>query len=258
MPNELNVIRPLTLIGPGRSGSSLVSNIIGAHPDVDFVGETGIMLTNCWDGICRMEGLTRHSGAGSYEDLAAEAVRRAMRIVFPTSAKEWIQKPVNVSKIGGLAYRSETTGWEQTKQWYWRMMLKTFPAGLFFTILRDPRDIVASQIERWKTDPETTWEIVTSQYEMVDHDTSPIKYAVLYEELAADPTTYVPKMLKKLGLSQRKACIEAATNIYVPGKRKTLEAIRKHRDWSKIGEPNFLQKRNLDSCWARFQRRIDW
>jgi len=252
MPNESNVTQPLTLIAPGRSGTSLVSNILGAHPDVDFVGETGLMLVKTWDGVCRMKGISAPQKRG-YEDLAGDVVRDACCTLWPTEAKYWMQKPVNISSFS-FGWRREEKGWDSTIKWYWRMMIKTFPAAKFFTILRDPRDIVASQMERFGTTVRATWQIVASQYEMLGHEACPVFDAIVYEDLRDNTDQEVLKLLDLLGLPYHNACWQAAKLVYVPGSRKNLSEIKKHRDWSNIGEPSFLQKRHINTAFEKYGR----
>ena len=256
MPNDSNVTRPLTLIAPGRSGTSLVSNILGAHPDVDLVGETGIMLVNIWNGVCKMEGITMNPEQ-AYEHKAGAIVRDALIRLFKTESQYWLQKPINISKFS-FGWRAEEDGWNSTMKWYWRMMIKTFPEGKFFTVLRDPRDVVASQMERWHQTPGVTWKIVSTQMELLAHEASMVFDAIIYEDLARDPQRGVEQLLNLLGLPWDDACLEATKIMYVPGSRKSIEQTLKHRDWTGISEPSWIQKRHINVAYERFGTTIDW
>ena len=45
------VQRPLILIGAGRSGSTLLTNILNNQPEISFHGETGFLAPRLWDEV---------------------------------------------------------------------------------------------------------------------------------------------------------------------------------------------------------------
>lgn len=49
---------PIIVIGAGGSGSTLLNNVLGAHPMVAMLGETRFLVSDAWEAFCRADANT--------------------------------------------------------------------------------------------------------------------------------------------------------------------------------------------------------
>ena len=68
MPNEDNILRPITLVSYGRSGTSLVHNILAAHPDIEGCGETMPLIFAETERLLKPGGIVLHVEQPQYSD----------------------------------------------------------------------------------------------------------------------------------------------------------------------------------------------
>jgi len=53
------LIRPIIIIGSGRSGSSLLNGVLGEHPDILMLGETRFAFPRIWSLLSQCDGNAR-------------------------------------------------------------------------------------------------------------------------------------------------------------------------------------------------------
>src|SRR5438552_8815533 len=159
MPNRHNIDAPITLVGFGRSGSSLVSDVFDRHPDVRFVGETVNLIFGSWYALEYSSGNipALHEGRRwvPEEERAGRVVRETFLTCFPDNRRYWFHKPSDVPTT--VISRFDETQWSDAAEWFWKVMHASFPKGTFFTILRHPCDIVLSGKGYWGYDELTMW-----------------------------------------------------------------------------------------------------
>ena len=152
MPNAANVDRPITIVSYGRSGTSLLSGLLSAHPKADFVGETAPMVSLTWLAAERSIGIVRRNLHHPREvvvpdnESCASAVQGAFLKLFPSDAPFWIQKPIGIPPTFWLM--PETI--EEKARWYWNVFKQSFSQGKYLTILRDPFEVTISAHNYWK------------------------------------------------------------------------------------------------------------
>ena len=209
MPSENNVTSPINLVSFGRSGTSLISAMLYASPEIDFVGETAQLIFFTWLAAERSLNIVRTNLHGSApvarDDFCAAAVRGAFRAVFPSSRSRWLQKPIGVPEAFWL---QKATGVD-CAEWYWTAMNASFPDALTFTVLRNPIDVAVSAHLYWGYDCR---EIVAQLGEMADlivHPRSRVAFAVDFNALTKEPSRQIQIMCERLHLDFAPSMLDA-------------------------------------------------
>jgi hypothetical protein len=225
MPSINNVKRPFTLICPARSGSSLIQSVFEHHPKCQSVGETGHILFYSWFGLTESEGIVvrdpdQRTPEG-YRLRAADAIRELLVSFFPSSKQFWMQKPIGAPEIHW--YFSARRKQSVFTEWYWIGFECMFPDARFFSVLRDPRDVVISAMDYFKVNELQAWQAIERVYDLLLHERSLVQHAILYQDLVTRPEQTLRRLCAYLGLEFDPACLSAFDYLYVqappePGK----------------------------------------
>lgn len=271
MPNAQNITRPITLISYGRSGTSLVHNVIADHPDVDGCGETGALLHGVWASSQKVKGVVRNDyDLGRDVDMRLRS-GKAVRAVFLSHFKDedrsrWVHKPINVPAT--IAPEPQTAAWRVRKAagTYWDAMAYSFPDSINITVLRHPYDVITSARAFWGFDVAHIWQQLVNMAVLIDHEQSDIAFAVSYERMSRRPKAEIKRLLDHVGLDERPACYRAAKQVWVPHEPEKAEALKGRKlslggprfsykeRWSEIDRKSFRRadKDILIKMWARF------
>lgn len=270
MPNKDNILEPISLISAGRSGTSLTTNILRAHPDVDAAGETIDLLYWTYTTIAELEIKVRAKryadGTHSRTGRAAAATRSVFLSMMPAPNKSaWMQKPIGVPKYLQYTMALEDTPLSDHLDEYWDVMHDVFPKARNITILRHPYDVMLSAMAYFDRDQKEAWVRIIEMAEIVMHPKSNIDFAISYAGLVEQPEVEVPRMLRALNLREDPACMDALQKVYVPKPKRLLtdgytgedrrEAGFTYRDrWNEIDTSfmNRAQTTLLCDMWARF------
>ena len=185
MPSEENITRPISLISRGRSGTSLVMNILKGHPDMIAVGETAQMVFGVWHSLEKSKGIIRPDpilgGVDNHDARCGKAVRAAMLATFPdTGHKEWMQKPINMPWV--MRHFPKAMKMPARGAWYWNAFHESFPDSRNITILRHPYDVVLSSMDYWKVPQRRAWVGIVEMAQVIDHPDSNIDYAISHDD----------------------------------------------------------------------------
>lgn len=144
--------RPVFMLGCPRSGTSLVSKIVGAHPRIAVPFESHV-YHYLW------------SWAGLYGDLRSDAARRALvrDILSLEDLREWSPRPSLERTLAAVrrpdfhgVFEALLSAWaedvgkprwgEKTPQhaWHWKEILAAFPDLQVVWVVRDGRDVALS------------------------------------------------------------------------------------------------------------------
>jgi len=250
MPSCHNIKSPCTLICPARSGSSLVQNIFEQHPRCHAVGETGHILFYTWFGLTESEKIVvrspdqlTHQG---YRLRGGEAARELLLSFFASDKEFWMQKPIGTPEVHW--YFSATKKEANFGDWYWSGLEYLFPEGRFFTLLRDPCDLVISNMAYFKSTELQAWQSIERVYDLLLHERSLVNHATLYQDLVERPEEEVRRMCGYLGIEFDRACLKAFEYLYV---QTPPEA---GKPWSyRYAQPPEHEKKTM-----RFSRRDSW
>src|ERR1041385_3414644 len=185
MPNQENIDRPVTLAAHGRSGTTVLAKVFEYHPDFAYVGETANLIFNAWSAVEFSAGSLMHTDETdrmvSDDERAARVVRQAVVSCLPDTRPSWFQKPIGVPTVVPKKFGNDR--WPEAAEWYWKVMGRSFPRAKFFTVLRNPCDVVLSSKSYWGYgEADMWWSLGFLSYILV-HQSSPIRYAILFDDL---------------------------------------------------------------------------
>jgi len=257
MPNWSNILCPISLIGNGRSGTSLVSQVFSAHPDITYIGETVNLIQSTYYSIA--SGLPKRK-----KERIPELIRNIFTHLYPTKEKYWFHKP-----IGAPIIHSNFKDIDQFCEWYWKVFDRVFPHASCFTVLRHPYDVIVSSVDWWGR-PEKS--IIKSNYivaKIISHPSSRVKYAVHYEELLKKPEENVRGLFNYLGIDYHPDTLKAFDkNWSVKGHQNGSDLSEnvkkkynsKKEKWDTINQDNLTQEfiEATNKVWEKFDLKVEW
>jgi len=267
MPTRGNIRRPITLLGQGRSGTSLTQRILGAHPDVDIHGETASLLWGVWYATAPGgEEPLRAVPRQRQRQKSGRVVRAAFLAAHPPRsdppAAEWMHKPIGYPWAAALIARNRSP--EIAAAWYWTVLAKSFPQSRNITILRHPYDVMLSQREFNGTPLATTWNAVVRLAALFQHGDADLPFAVSYRRLVETPEAEIRRLLAHLGLGYDPACLAATGQLYVPdastrtaplgASDRPARGFSRQESWGEIDRAATTRedRETVAALWARF------
>ncbi|WP_263785483.1 sulfotransferase family protein [Salinibacter grassmerensis] len=191
---------PVFVVGMPRSGTTLLSSLLDAHPDLVIAPETHY-FTRCWPGgtidswadVEQM--LARLDQQPGVHDMALsdaewDAIRDQLRVLEVPTHGDILRVLIET-----YAARSGVPAWGEKTPDHLRKvpeMARQFPNAVFLAIIRDPRDVVLSlQNLPWsrRRTPEQAWTWRTYAA-LVDRYRTNYKrrfFALRYEDLIETP-----------------------------------------------------------------------
>ena len=196
---------PVFVAGMPRSGTSLIDQIIDAHPLAAGVGELAsieqfaMRLGNEFDAdkpAPECFGRYQHK---QWTRVANEYVRELKKLAPPGSERV-VNKALGNNKLVGLIAR-------------------LFPKTRIIHAIRDPRDVAIScfmggfnnRMHPWTTRIEWASKAWEQSYRMMQHWKDTLDVPILevrYERLVADPEHEFPRLIEFLGLEWDDRCFE--------------------------------------------------
>ena len=196
---------PVFIAGMPRSGTSLLDQIIDAHPQAAGVGELGIILRFAAEigaGYDPTKPPAERFGAcdsARWTDAAWEYVHKVQQLA-PPEATRIVNKAIGNDMATGLIGRM-------------------FPATKIIHIKRDPRDVAIScytgafnsSMYPWTARLDWTAKAWEQSQRLMTHWKETLDIPILeirYEDLASNPEGQIPGLLKFLGLEPDEKCFE--------------------------------------------------
>lgn len=207
--------RPIFLVGCPRSGTTLLSAMLHAHPTLAMPPETRFLIPV-------------YRGRAEFGDLRVEANRRrlAARITEPMESMftdlaldrsvvmdRIVAAPPTIGSAAGTVWREFARDrgkarWGEKRPAYWRdldVVLRLFPDAQVVHLMRDGRACVASlkQVGWWREGvlgAMTTWVLAERQLRAAGRRLPTDSYYRLrYEDLLADPQGELTRLCAFLG-----------------------------------------------------------
>lgn len=208
MPNEANVRSPLTLIGLGRSGTSLFQAAFANHSEFQICGETGGIIFSVWEGAkASFMPLPQRYWTlfeSDQDEKCAYYVREVLNALCPSDAKHWFHKPAGLpvkhlsfKRIPGV--RSALTKFPV--EWYWNVLGKLFSDGRFLTIVRNPFDIMISRKEHTRWSFNETWKDIIAVYEIYEYGRNRLHHVIRFDDLIKDFEATIRKVCEGAGVA---------------------------------------------------------
>jgi len=194
---------PVFVAGMPRSGTSLIDQIIDAHPKAAGVGELATIerfaaeLSMAWDPDKEPPACFGAYDARRWTRTAEQYVREVRRLA-PRGAERVVNKALGNNKLVGLIAR-------------------LFPNTRIIHAIRDPRDVAVScymggfnhALHPWTTRFEWISRAWVESMRMMEHWKASLDVPILdvhYERLVTDPDREFPRIIEFLGLEWDDAC----------------------------------------------------
>ncbi|MEL7106569.1 MAG: sulfotransferase [Pseudomonadota bacterium] len=211
MPNPGNVTRPVTLLGLGRSGTTLMSKTFARHSQFQSCDETGGLIFGVWEGskqtFMPLDVEDWHL-ADKPDEKAAFYVQKTLAATCPSDKPRWFHKPAGIPftymdfhKLPGA--RGPVT--QIPVEWYWTVLRKTFPEATFMTILRNPFDVAVSRMQHTNWKPVDVLQSAAKYMEIFLYGRDHFDLVLSFEELTDDYEASI-----------RRACLAAGCD-FEPG-----------------------------------------
>jgi hypothetical protein len=228
--------RPIIIVGCPRSGTTLLSALLHAHPNIAMPPETRFLLPayenrkkfgNLEIAANRRRLAEQITGPGSkFNDLRLdrEAVIQAIVDAPPTLGSAFARVWQEYAHARG-AHR-----WGEKRPAYWREMdtvLRLFPTAQIIHLVRDPRSCVASlqQVHWWKRRVPYSaafWRVVDAEMDKVGRRLPRDSYyQIRYEDLTADVAGSLQRLCRFLeeDFSPAMLCHTEAARDIVPDRK---------------------------------------
>ncbi|MGB8840924.1 MAG: sulfotransferase, partial [Aliidongia sp.] len=211
--------RPIIIIGAGRSGTSLLDGVLGAHPEITMFGEFGNSAGQLWQQFWqvsaaetqrtrRIEAIRRREPepAGTSDDAIFARVRdleRDERARVANIIRAALDQLYTVSELPSRFWGFKEI-WAESPDWAAYDLV--FPEALYLHIVRHPFDFARSSAD-WRRVPFTAPQLRTDLAEWLRHlrlngaraETG--RYLrIAYEDLRAEPEAALAACLDRLGL----------------------------------------------------------
>ena len=215
---------PVFVVGMPRSGTTLLSSLLDAHPDLVIAPETHY-FTRCWTGdplrsladaermLDRLDQQPGVHDMGLTDEEWATIRERVRALEVPTHGD------VLRALLDTYAARSGTSAWGEKTPDHLRFvpeMAQQFPEAVFIAIVRDPRDVVLSlQDLPWSrsTLPEQawTWRRYAARISRYHEEYGDRFFSLRYEGLITDPEGTLRDVCAFLEMPFQKAMLRLET-----------------------------------------------
>lgn len=236
---------PVFVAGMPRSGTSLIDQIIDAHPKAAGVGELNTIeqfagkLSRVFD-----PAKPPHKQFGKYDAyrwtrVADEYVKEILD-KSPPGVERVVNKALGNNKLVGL-------------------LARLFPKTRVIHAMRDPRDVAVScymggfnnNLHPWTTRLDWTSMSWDQSYRMMQHwkDTLDIEILdVHYEALVNDPETQFPRIIEFLGLEWDDACYDFHKS------KRTVRTL----SYDQVNRPIYTSSAGRNANYAKYLEGIDF
>jgi Sulfotransferase family len=251
MPNTANILAPFTIVGNGRSGTSLVSRALGRHSQCMFAGETVNLIHSVW------KSLETNLPVKKQVEIP-DVIRQQFLRLFPSRQRTWMHKPIGIPIVWNLFPDEETF-----IVWFWDVLERVFPDAKYFTVLRHPLDTAVSSHQWWGWSYASILNSNRLIAKIINHPRSRVTFAVDFHQLSADPKIHTMRLLDFLGLPFEPECLTAFETVHVGNSKKSPPRSRSARlispydyvdQWKDI-DPSLLSedyRNSVQACWEKF------
>jgi hypothetical protein len=153
IPSLANINRPISVLGIGRSGTTLLCAALADSMGFQNCGETGDAVFTTALGFQWGLSDDNERSDQSRANLISQAVGGALCSALPSGKPGWVQKLAGLPKLTALGWGNVMTladidhgGAHQFPyEWYWSIANNCFPDSVNILCLRDPLEVISSR-----------------------------------------------------------------------------------------------------------------
>ena len=244
MPNMENAGSPITLLGIGRSGTSLLEACFRTHANVQSIGETSGLIFSIANGAHSAMIPSVHKFPDRY-DYDGHAIRQLLVALEPSNRERWFHKPIGVPKLVSwwqLPGEKTTNGFPV--EWYWRVLDAAFPTAKYIACLRNPWDVVLSweRFAGWKQ--KELWRDVLITYRVIARGMDRFEVIVTFDDLINRAADTLERVFRAVDLPVTGQALAAYNT---PRSMKGHKIMNSHREsWSSCERPNISEEEAAD------------
>ncbi|MCW5777375.1 MAG: sulfotransferase [Phycisphaeraceae bacterium] len=235
---------PVFVAGMPRSGTSLIDQIIDAHPRAFGVGELATIedfaqqLAAAWNPDLPPPGCFGRYDSFRWTRAARDYLREVQRLA--PKAERIVNKALGNNKLVGLIAR-------------------LFPKTRIIHAIRDPRDVAVScflggfnnRLHPWTTQVDWAVSAWVQSMRMMEHWKASLDVPILdvyYENLVRDPETEFPRIIEFLGLEWDDACRDFHQS------RRTVRTL----SYDQVNRPLYVTSAGRHANYAAFLKDIEF
>jgi hypothetical protein len=244
---------PIIIVGAGRSGTTRLNAVLGAHRDVYMIGETSFLLPKLWATITEVRNFSRRPRLGQlarqtrpeWQALSWAEFRQQQLIddaegIAPLLAEIESAEGTRMQRALGAFFAELMIAppvwkprWGFKEIWAggdafpydWDLYRAAFPEARFVQSVRHPIDYVRSMFSNMgATDvTEADAAYALGQWVTMVRHARRLRDTGRYVEFRMeDFDEELPRILEALDLSPDPACLEAARHEYLPSARRPV------------------------------------
>jgi hypothetical protein len=244
MPNIENAGSPITLLGIGRSGTSLLEACFRTHAKVQSIGETSGLIFSTANGAHSALIPSIHKYPDRY-DYDGHVVRQLLVALEPSYKERWFHKPIGVPKLIAwwqLPGEKTTNGFPI--EWYWRVLEAAFPAGRYLACLRNPWDVVLSWQRFAGWNQKDLWRDILISYRVISHGMERFDIIIMFDELINRAKETLRSVFRAVDLPMAEKALAAYDR---PRSMKGNRIMNSHKEfWSTCERPNISEEEASD------------
>jgi len=248
---------PITLVGIGRSGTTLLEKAFQASEQTNSIGETLGVISGTYSGALDSFFYSKKCTYTNQTSFARSVVHNLFDSLFDVSNgkyEHWFHKPAGLPKmISWERYRVASDSTAFPTRWYWDMFENIFPRAKYLVVLRNPWEIVQSRIVFSGWGEAGGWEDINILYDILESKLDCIE-VVFFTDLTNDPEEVISNLFFKFGISKPLNLREVVNIKYVSTDKEKLNLISN----SLVG-PNYSEEeyRKIANVWLKFGRKFD-
>ena len=245
-------IDPIVIVGAGRSGTTRLNAVLGAHPDVYMIGETSFLLPRLWSAFNERPGDSRprlgqlaQQTRPEWQSMPwwkfwYEEVGRDLSRVGPVMGEIEAAETARLQRTFGdffaalmipPALRKRRWGFKEI--WGggdafpcdWTLYRSIFPCAQYVQSVRHPLSYLRSFIANMKAPDPTDEDAIYALGQwvaMVRHGRSLRATGRYTEYRMEDFETALPRILRALDLELHPDCVAAARLAYLPSEPRRI------------------------------------
>ncbi|WP_193143482.1 hypothetical protein [Meridianimarinicoccus sp. MJW13] len=145
-----------------------------------------------------------------------DCVYKVLLDIYASPKPNWFQKPILIPSI----VSSFGPDFEGFGTWYWSVNRLLFPEGKFFTVMREPADVLKSSIIRWGWSFDDGIATLRRNYTLLSHADTRVDLVIPFDRLQQEPEATTRQLLNFAGVDFHEDCMTAFKSAHAPNPRK--------------------------------------